>query len=142
MNILAKWSLAFTMRAYWAGLLGPSATRTGLLVASALNRTALRPLRRRSGNDRPARGRTVDPQSRYALKRFLLKLAMLSIAALAQVQAPWGLVIATTYLAILSALICAGLALVRSERPIAETLNYWDEAFAFLAIGLVARCFA
>lgn len=138
MNVLAKWSLAFSIRAYSAGVLGPSATKAGLFVASTLNRTALRLLGRRSENDRPARGGTFDLQSRHVLKRFLLKLAILSPAALAQAQAPWGLETAAKSLATFSALICAALALVKGERPIAETLNYWDEAIAFLAIGLAA----
>ena len=80
-----------------------------------------------------------NPQSRYVLNRFLLKLVILSIAALAQIQAPWGIKIAVTTLAIFSALLSAGLALFWGERPVAGTLNYWDEVVAFLAIGVAAQ---
>jgi hypothetical protein len=138
LNILATRSLALTLRAYAAGVLGPSATKAGRFLASTVNRTALRLLRRRRDNDRPARGGTFDLQSRHVLKRFLLKLTIRSLAALAQARAPWGLATAAKLLATFSALICAALALLKDERPIAETLNYWDEAIAFLAIGLAA----
>lgn len=80
-----------------------------------------------------------NPQSRYVLRRFALKLAILSGAALAQVQAPWGFRNAVTALATLSALISVGLAVYRRERPTGGTLNYWDEAIVFLAIGFAAR---
>ena len=138
-NILARRALALTMRAYWAAFLGPSATYLGLSMASALNLAALGVLRRRSAKERPVSEMILDSQSRYVLKRFLLKLVFLSIAALLQMQAPWGFRIAITTLAIASALLSACLAVSWRERPVAETLNYWDEAAAFLAIGIVAQ---
>ena len=64
----------------------------------------------------------------------------LSVAALAQAQAPWGLRTAATALAILSVLTSVGLAAFWRERPITGTLNYWDEAVVFLAIGVAAQC--
>jgi len=80
-----------------------------------------------------------DPQSRYVLNRFLLKLVILSIAALAQIETPWGVKIAVTTLALLSTLLSAELAVFWGERPTAGILNYWDEAAAFLAIGVAAQ---
>jgi hypothetical protein len=121
------------------GILGPSVTYVGLSIASKLNRNTLRLSRRRSIRERLVCGMVLNPQSRYVLKRFLLKLAFLSVAALAQVQAPWGFRVAVTTLAILSALFSAGLAVFWRERPIAATLNYWDEAVVFMAVGVVAQ---
>ena len=80
-----------------------------------------------------------DPQSRHALKRFLLKLAFLSAAVLPQAHGPWGFKVALMTLAIASAMISLGLAAFFRERPIARTLNYWDEAVVFLAVGVAAR---
>jgi hypothetical protein len=131
LNGLAKQALALTMRAYWAGILGPSATKVGLSIASKLNRSAFRHSRRRSVRGQPVRDMLSDPQSRYVLNRFLLKLVVLSNVAPAQIQAPLGIKIAVTTLAIFSALLSAGLALVWGERPVAGTLNYWDEVAAF-----------
>jgi hypothetical protein len=139
LNILAKRAFVFTMRAYWAGLFGPSATYVGLSIASALDRTAMRLLRRRSGKDRLVRDMTLDPQSRSVLKRFLVKIAILSIAALAVVEAFGGLRIAVTDLAMFSGLVSCGLAVFRRQRPMAGSLNYWDEAAAFLAIAAAAQ---
>jgi hypothetical protein len=100
---------------------------------------AIRDPRRRPTKNEQLGGNAIDPRSRYVLKRFLLKLAFLSLAALAQAQAPWGFRIAVTALAVLSGLISAGLAVFWRERPIAGALNYWDEAVVFLAIGIAAQ---
>jgi hypothetical protein len=77
----------------------------------------------------------VDSQSRYALKRFFLKLLFLSIAALVQTSTPWGFKTAATALAILSAVTDAGLASLWRERPMTGALNYWDEAAVFAAVA-------
>lgn len=82
---------------------------------------------------------TFEPLSRYVLRRFALKLAFLSVAALFQIQAPWGFKAAVTTLALLSALTSVLLAVFWRERPLAETFNYWDEAVVFLAIGVASR---
>ncbi len=139
LSSLARRALALTVRGYWAGLLGPSATRIGLSVASKLNHAAIRHLRRRRVRDEPLGDRAFDPQSRYVLKRLLLKLALLGFAALMQAQAPWGLRLAVTALAVFSALISVGLAAFWRERPIAATLNYWYEAMVFVAAGVAAQ---
>jgi hypothetical protein len=68
-----------------------------------------------------------------------VKLAILTMPALAQIQAPWGVKTAVTALAVLSALLSAGLAVFWGERPVTETLNYWDDVVAFLAIGVAAH---
>jgi hypothetical protein len=75
------------------------------------------------------------------LKRFLMKAAIVSVPAMAQMQAPWGLRSAVAALAIPSALLCAGLAVFWGERPGAAALNYWDEALLFFAIAVAAQWF-
>ena len=139
LNSLAKRTLAMTIRAHRAGLLGPSATYVGLSIASTMNHIAMRLIRWRSVEYEQVQSMAFDSRSQYVLKRFLLKLAFLSVAALAQAQAPWGLRTAATALAILSVLTSVGLAVFWRERPIAGALNYWDEAVVFLAIGVAAQ---
>ena len=80
-----------------------------------------------------------DSQSRYVLRRFAVKLAFLAAVAVVQAETRWGFKAAMGALAILSALIDAGLAAVRRERPMSGSLNYSDEAIVFLAIGIAAR---
>ena len=141
LNGLAKRTLAITMRANRAGLLGPTATYVGLSIASRLSHVALHLLRLRSVENRPAHSITLDPQSQRVVVRFLLKLAVISFAALLLSGAPWGRRIAITAIVMFSALTSSGLAILRQERPFSGSLNYWDETVWFLAIGAAAQRF-
>jgi hypothetical protein len=124
LNSLAKRTLALTIEAYRAGLLGPSATYVGLSIASTMNHMAMRLVRWRSDEGGPMGSVAFDPQSQYVVSRFLLKLAILSIAALVQLEAPWGFRIAIMSIATFSTLTSSGLAVFWRERPLSGSLNY------------------
>ena len=78
------------------------------------------------------------PESRFALKRFALKLAMILAFAGIQASTPWGFADALAVLAGGSAFMAAVLARVLRQRARGKVLSYWDEALAFLVITLVA----
>lgn len=77
--------------------------------------------------------------STYVLKRFLLKVALIVCFAAVQIPTPWGFAKALLALAMLSALMSAGLALYGREPLSIRVLNYWDEAVMFMAIAMGAR---
>jgi predicted membrane-bound mannosyltransferase len=77
--------------------------------------------------------------STYVLKRFLLKVALIICFAAVQIPTTWGFAKALLMLALLSALISAGLALHGRERLSIRGLNYWDEVIMFMAIAMGAR---
>jgi len=135
LNSLAKRTLAMTIRAHRAGLLGPSGTYVGLSIASTMNHIAMRLISWRSVEYERAQRMAFDHQSQYVLKRFLLKFVFLSVVALAQLEAPWGFRIAIMSIATFSALTSSGLAVFWRERPLSGSLNYWDEATWLLAVG-------
>jgi hypothetical protein len=67
------------------------------------------------------------------ITRFSLKLAVFSAVSGFQVALGWpNLLFELTTLA---ALLCVVLALNNLERPLARTLNYWDEALCFWLIS-------
>jgi uncharacterized membrane protein len=83
----------------------------------------------------------IEMCSRYALNRFAIKLAIVTVSALAQNWMPWGFGKALLALSAFSALIDILLAIRLGERPASRTLGYWDEAAAFIAISLVTLAF-
>lgn len=76
--------------------------------------------------DCDATGRS--PSSRYVLQRFALKTGILTLFAL--VDWRWNHFRTAVVLFLIAALCNASLAIIRSERPFGDHLNYWDEAVA------------
>lgn len=77
--------------------------------------------------------------NRYALRRFALKLVVLTLFAFAHQPSLWGFGRAMATLTLLTGWADLVLALIRSERPLAPTLTYWDEAASFLALAGLFR---
>jgi hypothetical protein len=71
-------------------------------------------------------------RSRFVAQRFALKLVILLAVSIGFVPSLYG---ALGDLALLTGAMCSILAVQRGERPLARTLNYWDEACCF---GLIA----
>jgi hypothetical protein len=80
----------------------------------------------------------TDSKSLASMKRFGLKLGMITVFALLQIPTAWGGFRAFVTLALSSASISLLCALVRREPLANEQFNYWDEVLIFLLLGLVA----
>jgi hypothetical protein len=78
-------------------------------------------------------------KSAHVIKRFALKVGIFSLVALPQALILWESKSVITALSTLSACLCCVLAIVWHERPLASTLNYWDEAYVFAGIALAAQ---
>ena len=76
----------------------------------------------------------MSPANRRALKRFGIKLAILTAFALAQ----WllGIMSAALFLAIFTAMLDVVGAIWRRERLLSPHITYWDEAAMFLVLFL------
>lgn len=77
---------------------------------------------------------SLDSTSRYRLKRFGVKLALISAFALAQIVSPLGFSRGLEYLLGFTVLISAGIALYKRENLSSRTLDHWDEAALFLVL--------
>jgi hypothetical protein len=87
--------------------------------------------------DRPMHGlegASMSPANRYGLKRVGIKLAILTLCALA--LWPLGIMRGALFLAIFSALLDVFAAVWRRERLLSPSMTYWDEAAIFLVIFL------
>jgi hypothetical protein len=81
--------------------------------------------------------RRIDPESRWALKRFLIKLAAVGIFAGAIVQRPAvESVLILAYVNVLTSLI---IAVAHRDRCYGGALNHWDEAVMFAGICALAH---
>lgn len=77
----------------------------------------------------------IDRASRYALKRFALKFAILIASALVQFRLHWGVIDAFIALMFLSAFV-SGIIAIYNREPIRKgAFNYWDETLLFLLVG-------
>ena len=64
-----------------------------------------------------------DRASTDALKRFAIRLAILTLFALAQIPAPWGFMGAFTIMSLTSAMLCASWAIFRGERLLSPSFT-------------------
>ena len=85
--------------------------------------------------DSPGSGARAD--NIYVVRRFAIKLVIISVFALAQSFAPWGFVRALVVLFGFAALIDVGLALLLKQRFKFRALSYWDEAGMFFLLALL-----
>ena len=76
--------------------------------------------------------RTPDPLSQQTCRRLFVSLALLTLwAKMLSPQAFW---VGVAVMSGVCALIAATFALLRRERLLAPSLNYWDEAMAFVGV--------
>jgi hypothetical protein len=75
---------------------------------------------------------TPDPLSQQTCRRLLVSLALLIFWAM--VLSPQGFWVGVAVMSGVSASIAAIFALLRRERLLAPSLNYWDEAMAFVGV--------
>ena len=79
---------------------------------------------------------SIDPASLYTLKRFGVRLALVSVFALAQIVSPLGFGKGLELLLGFTALVCAITAITKREHVASRTLGHWDEAALFLMLGV------
>jgi hypothetical protein len=98
-----------------------------------------RPLRWTDG-PRPS---TLDPASRRTLLFFALKLCAIlvvaTIGATLDARPALRFCAVVQSLAFLAGVIATAIAYLSGEGPRGRTVNRWDEAFAFAALGLLAK---
>lgn len=82
---------------------------------------------------------SIGPESLYAAKRFGIKLALVTAFSLAQIVSPLGFGMGLEALLGFNALVSAGVAAYRRESFSSRTVGYWDEAAAFLTLGIAAH---
>jgi hypothetical protein len=98
-----------------------------------------RPLRWTDGLRPP----TLDPASRRTLLFFTLKLCVIlgfaTIGAALDARPALRFCAVVQMLALLAGLAATTTAYLSGEVPRGRTVNRWDEAFAFAALGLLAK---
>src|SRR5260370_35942990 len=80
--------------------------------------------------------RRFDPESQWAIKRFLVKLAAIGVYAVAIIQRP--AVESVLILAYVNVLCSMLFAMLRREPCNGSSLNHWDEAATFPALCTLA----
>jgi hypothetical protein len=81
----------------------------------------------------------ITTRSWHVIARFCLKLALFSIVCGFQVASGGPNLFFD--MTVLAALLCAILAVRARERPVAKSLNYWDEALVFGLISQIGSAF-
>lgn len=132
-------------------------TRLALHLSQYLFRTASSRTRNLNANRQPeSRGLPTSRQmpplnapnmrvsklgsdSRYVARRFLLKVYIILMFAVAQSHLPWGFGNALAMMLFMSAAISCVLAIASHERFRIGTLSYWDEALVFGFLGQTVR---
>ena len=79
-----------------------------------------------------------DQRSIASVKRFLLKLGLISLFAIVQISTSWGIFKALVVLTLSSAMISMFTALSFREPFTHKQFNYWDETLIFAALALAA----
>ena len=82
---------------------------------------------------------SIDPASLYTVKRFGVRLALVSVFALAQIVSPLGFGKGLELLLGFTALVCAITAITKRENASSRTLGHWDEAALFSMLGIGAH---
>ena len=81
----------------------------------------------------------LDPASRYAVKRVVLKLGMLLAFASLQAGSTYGAGYALFLMLNFVSLVDVVIALFQRASPFGSTLTYWDEAVVFLMLAIAVH---
>lgn len=79
---------------------------------------------------------SISPESLYTVKRFGIKLALISVFAVPQIFSPLGFGMGLESLLGFNALVSAAVAAYNRERFSSHTVGYWDEAVAFIMLAI------